>query len=153
MDERFVRMTATGLGSGYVPVAPGTAGTLVAIPVYLLLVRLPWPLYLLTVAAWTVLAVYVSGAAEVLFGRKDDPRIVIDEICGFLIAMCCVAPTVVHVAAGFALFRAFDIVKPFPAGFFQRRLPGGCGVVMDDVAAGIYANLALQGLTWTGVLG
>lgn len=153
LGERFVRIIATGLGSGYAPFAPGTAGTLVAIPVYLVLFPLSWPLYLLTVVALTFLAIHVSGSAEVLFGRKDAPRIVIDEICGFLFAMFCVTPTVVHIAAGFAFFRLFDIVKPFPAGLIQRRLPGGYGVVLDDVAAGIYANLVLQGLVWAGILG
>ena len=58
-----------------------------------------------------------------------------------------------HIAAGFVFFRLFDIVKPFPAGLIQRRLPGGYGVVLDDVAAGIYANLVLQGLVWAGILG
>ncbi|MCK9233165.1 MAG: phosphatidylglycerophosphatase A, partial [Syntrophales bacterium] len=62
-------------------------------------------------------------------------------------------PTVTHIAAGFALFRLFDIVKPFPAGLIQRRFPGGYGVVLDDVAAGVYANLVLRALVWAGVLG
>ena len=93
--------------------------------------------------AITILACYVSREAERMFGEKDSPRIVIDEIVGFQWTMFLVAPTVLHVSAGFILFRFFDILKVFPAGYLQRRLPGGCGIVMDDVVAGMYSNIAL----------
>jgi len=126
-----------------VPFVPGTAGTVVAVPLYLIFSPLPWPLYLLTVAAFTALAVYVSQEAEKIFNEKDAQRIVIDEIAGFQWAMFLVAPTLVHVILGFLLFRFFDIVKVFPAAYCQRRLPGGWGVVGDDLIAGIYSNMAL----------
>ncbi|MFA5181481.1 MAG: phosphatidylglycerophosphatase A [Syntrophales bacterium] len=135
---------ATGFGSGYFPYASGTAGTVAAIPLYLVLSPLPWPLYLVTVAAFTFLAFYSSQEAEKIFQEKDSSRIVIDEWAGFLWAMFIVSPTVPHLLAGFALFRFFDIVKVFPANIFQNQLPGGYGVVMDDVAAGIYANVILH---------
>lgn len=105
---------------------------------------MPWPLYLVTVAAFTFLAFYSSQEAEKIFQEKDSSRIVIDEWAGFLWAMFIVSPTVPHLLAGFALFRFFDIVKVFPANIFQNQLPGGYGVVMDDVAAGIYANVILH---------
>jgi len=78
-----------------------------------------------------------------MFGEKDTSRIVIDEIVGFQWTMFLVAPTVLHIFIGFAFFRLFDIAKVFPAGYFQRRLPGGYGIVVDDVVAGMYANIAL----------
>lgn len=135
-----------------VPIAPGTAGTCVAVPVYLIFSPLPWPLYLLTVTAFTALAVYVSQEAEKIFQEKDAQRIVIDEIAGFLWAMFLVAPTVPHVILGFLLFRFFDIVKVFPAGYCQRLLPGGWAVVGDDVVAGIYGNLVLLSvIRWVGI--
>ncbi len=78
-----------------------------------------------------------------MFGEKDTPLIVIDEMVGFQWAMFLVVPTVLHVFIGFILFRLFDILKIFPAGYVHRRLPGGYGVVIDDVVAGMYANIAL----------
>jgi phosphatidylglycerophosphatase A len=94
------------------------------------------------VVAFTSLACYVSNKAERMFGEKDTSLIVIDEMVGFQWTMFLVAPTVLHVFIGFILFRLFDIFKIFPAGYFQRRLPGGYGVVIDDVVAGMYANIA-----------
>jgi len=131
---------------------PGTAGSLVGIPLYLVFSVLTWPIWLITVLAFTVLAWYVSDEAERLFGRKDAQCIVIDEIAGLQWTLFGVAPTFSHVALGFALFRLFDIVKLFPARLFQERLPGGCGVVADDLAAALYGNLVLQILIrWAGV--
>jgi phosphatidylglycerophosphatase A len=141
---RFIRIAATGFGSGYAPTAPGTAGTLVGLGLYWVYAPLPWPIWLLTVIALTCLAWLVSDEAERLFGRKDAPQIVIDEIAGIQWGLFLVAPTVTHMALGFALFRLFDIGKPFPARRFQDRLPGGLGVVADDLAAGLYTNLVLQ---------
>jgi phosphatidylglycerophosphatase A len=148
LNAKWIKLLATGFGSGLVPLAPGTAGTLVGIPLYLLFSALPWPIRLITVLAFTFLAWYLSDAAERLFGRKDAQCIVIDEIAGLQWTLFGVAPTVLHVVLGFLLFRLFDILKPFPARLFQDRLPGGCGVVADDLAAGVYGNLALQILIW-----
>ena len=92
----------------------------------------------------TLLAVYASGEAERIFGRKDSPRIVIDEIVGFLWSLALVAPTGWRIVAAFFLFRIFDILKPQPARWCQDRLPGGWGVVGDDVMAGLWANVVLQ---------
>ena len=152
LNERFVKILATGFGSGLAPLAPGTAGTLVGIPLYWVFSVLPWPLWLITVLAFTFLAWHVSDEAERLFGRKDAPCIVIDEIAGILWTLFLVEPTALHIALGFVLFRLFDITKPFPARLFQDRLPGGLGVVADDLAAGVYANLVLQALIyWWGI--
>ncbi len=98
----------------------------------------------MTILALSCLACYVSQEAEILFGQKDPSAIVIDEIVGFLWAMLLITPTLVHVVLAFALFRVFDIIKVFPAKLCERRLPGGYGVVTDDIVAGIYANILLQ---------
>jgi phosphatidylglycerophosphatase A len=141
--DRIIKFIATGFGSGLVPFAPGTAGTIVGIPIYLAFSRLSWILYFVFVVAFTLLACYVSGRAERIFGEKDTSCIVVDEMVGFQWTMFLVAPTVLHVFIGFILFRLFDILKISPAGYFHRRLPGGYGVVIDDVVAGMYANIAL----------
>lgn len=136
-------MIATGVGSGYAPFAPGTVGTIAGIPVYLLLSRLSWTFYLISVLILTLLAIYISREGEKIFNEKDSPRIVIDEIVGFQWTMFLVLPTVLHILLGFFLFRLFDIVKIFPAGYLQNRLPGGYGIVIDDVVAGMYSNIIL----------
>jgi phosphatidylglycerophosphatase A len=141
--EKLIKVTASGFGSGYAPFAPGTAGTVTGIAFYLLLSHLSWMFYLLSVAVLTFTSFYVSQEAEKLFHEKDSPRIVIDEIVGYLCAMFLVEPTLWHIALGFLLFRFFDIVKVFPAAYFERKLPGGYGIVMDDVVAGIYSNVVL----------
>ncbi|TFG91879.1 MAG: phosphatidylglycerophosphatase A [Syntrophobacterales bacterium] len=143
MNERFIRIAATGLGSGLSPLAPGTAGTLVGVLVYMVFSRFSWPLYLLSVVAFSLFAVYVSWEAERIYNEKDPPRIVIDEIAGLLVAMFLVTPTLWHVFWGFILFRAFDIIKPFPIRLCEQKFPGGYGVVGDDIVAGVYANIML----------
>jgi len=143
MHERFIRITATGLGSGLSPLAPGTAGTLVGVLAYMVFSRFSWPLYLLSVIAFSLFAVYVSREAERIYNEKDPSRIVIDEIAGLLVTMFLVEPTLWHVFWGFILFRIFDITKPFPIRLCERKLPGGYGVVADDIVAGVYANIVL----------
>jgi len=147
MGSPFVRhlviFFSTGLYSGYSPVAPGTAGTLVAIPLYLVLSRLPAPSYGITAVAFLFMACWFSGAAESIFLKKDSGRIVIDEIGGFLVTMGFLPPVPLYIFSGFILFRFFDIVKPFPIKRLQA-LRGGYGVVADDVVAGIYGNLVLH---------
>lgn len=122
---------------------PGTVGTLIAVPLYLMFSFLSWPLYLLSALAFACLACIISGEAETIFHEKDAPRIVIDEMAGFLCTMFLVTPTTAHVLWGFIFFRFFDIVKPFPARTIQDRLPGGYGIVGDDLVAGIYSSAAL----------
>lgn len=125
------------------PFAPGTAGTIVGIPVYLVLSRFSWTTYLISLLILTFLACYLSREAEKLFNEKDSPRIVIDEMVGFQWAMFLVSPTVLHILLGFGLFRFFDITKIYPAGYLAQRLPGGYGIVIDDVVAGMYSNVFL----------
>lgn len=90
------------------------------------------------------MAAYLAREAEVIFGQKDAPCIVIDEVVGLLWTMLYVPATILAVIIGFILFRFFDILKPFPVRLLEDKLPGGYGVVGDDVMAGIYSNLVLQ---------
>ncbi len=142
MNEKLITFLATGFGSGLAPFAPGTAGTLVGVLICLLCLPLPWHMRLLIVIALSALSIYVADQAEKIYQKKDDQRIVIDEIIGLQITMLPVAINVLNLCAAFALFRIFDIWKPFPIKNLQE-LPGGWGVVIDDIAAGIYAGLVL----------
>ena len=141
--NRFILFLATGFGVGFSPFVPGTMGTLVAIPLYLILSPIPSPVYEWTVIAFFFLACWVSDKAQNHWGKKDDQRIVIDEIMGFFTAMMWVPGTALFIALGFVLFRLFDIIKPPPARRLEQ-MRGGYGVVLDDVMAGIYANIILQ---------
>jgi phosphatidylglycerophosphatase A len=145
--KHFILFFATGFAVGYSPIAPGTLGTLIAIPVYYFLSNIPSPLYEITLIGFFFLSVWISGNAEIFFGKKDDQRIVIDEMVGFLVTMLWVPKTAIFVVAGFFLFRFFDILKPFPIRRLEKKLKGGYGVVLDDVMAGVYANIVLQIIT------
>ena len=136
---------ATAAGSGYAPVAPGTFGSMVGVLLYLPLAGLgPW-LYLLSTVALLSLGVWASDEAERVFARKDDGRIVIDEVVGQLLTffpfvMLGMSPGVLWLVTGFVAFRVFDIWKPGPARWAERNFEGGAGVMLDDVVAGIFAG-------------
>jgi phosphatidylglycerophosphatase A len=149
--DQIIKILATGFGAGLSPVAPGTAGTVVGVLICLFCYPLAWPLRLLFVVAISAVSIYVAGQAETLYGKTDDQRIVIDEIAGLQVTMLPVAITGLHLCLAFVLFRIFDIWKPFPLDRLQK-LPGGWGVVVDDLGAGIYGGLILFLLTMTGVL-
>ncbi len=141
--NRIVLLLATGLGVGFSPLAPGTMGTLIAVPISLIFSAIPFPLHELTIVTFFFLSIWISDKAQRYWGKKDDPRIVIDEIMGFLITMLWVPQTALFIMIGFFLFRFFDILKPPPIQRLER-VKGGYGVVLDDVLAGIYANIVLQ---------
>ena len=119
-------------------------GTLVAILIYYFLSEISPPLYEITLIGFFFLSVWVSENAERFFRKKDDQRIVIDEIIGFLTTMLWVPKTIRFVIIGFFLFRFFDILKPFPIRRLEKGFKGGFGVVLDDVVAGVYANIVLR---------
>jgi phosphatidylglycerophosphatase A len=137
------RLIATAFGAGYLPVAPGTWGTLAAVPLAIGLDRLGEGAYL---AGATLVALVGSWAAAAYCrgsGREDDQRVVIDEVAGYLVTLAPVARSPANLAMGFALFRLFDIWKPPPVRWIDRHVHGGLGVVADDLAAGVYGALAL----------
>jgi phosphatidylglycerophosphatase A len=134
---------ATGLGSGYSPVAPGTAGSLVGLLLFLPLASRAWPVQLAAAVAVTLLGALAGGRLATLVARKDPGLVVVDEVAGQWITLIGLPLTPVIAIAGFLLFRVMDIVKPWPARDLER-LPGGWGIMADDVAAGIYAHLLLR---------
>ncbi len=127
---------------GFAPVAPGTVGTLGAIPLWWAIRDLTLPLYLLTVAAFVALASHAAQVAGRYWKVADASPIVIDEVAGYLVAMALTPWSLEAALAGFLLFRLFDVLKPWPASAFDR-MKNGFGVVMDDVAAGVFALAAL----------
>lgn len=149
--RRPVQLLAFGFGAGLAPRAPGTVGSLVALPVYLLLSPLSLPVYLALVVGLFVLGVWVTGRAEREIGVHDHPGIVFDEIVGQLAALTLAPVNVVVLLLGFGFFRLFDIWKPFPISWLNDRVRGGWGIMVDDLAAGIAAALCLRGVLtlWT----
>lgn len=139
-----LHLLSLGFGSGLSPVAPGTCGTLLAIPPYLLLAHLSLPYYLLAVLLAFVAGVYLCGYTSAALGVHDHPGIVWDEFVGFWITMIAVPPTWQWILAGFVLFRLFDIVKPWPVKVADAKMKGGLGIMFDDVLAGVYALVGLQ---------
>ena len=135
---------ATGLYSGYLKPCPGTWGTLVALPIHLLLVRLPLHWYAASLAAILVLAIVTAGMAEKIVDLSDPGIVVIDEIIGMLIGLIGAPVTIQALVTAFFLFRLFDIIKPFPANWCDKHLHGGTGIVLDDVVAGIYTLAVMQ---------
>ena len=142
--RRFVILMATWWGTGYSPLASGTVGTLAAIPLYLVLARLPLPLYILTLVPFFFFSCWVAGVAEEIFAEKDSGKIVIDEVVGYLVTMTGAPFSWRAVILGFFLFRFFDVVKVSPANIIDRRLKNGWGVVLDDVVAGMYACVVVH---------
>jgi phosphatidylglycerophosphatase A len=143
------RLIYTGLGLGLAPKAPGTFGTLLGIPLHFLLAGQAWGWRLALAVLVLAVGWWAAEKAESEIGRHDAPEVVIDEVAGYLTAML-LAPPPLPLAwlAGFVFFRFFDILKPWPVGWADRCVPGGLGVMADDILAGLYAGLALQLTGW-----
>ncbi len=136
---------ALGAGSGLAPRAPGTFGTVVGIPVLLLMPQAPAG-YAVVLIALFALGVWCCDVCARNLGVHDHPAIVFDEVVGYLVTMAAAPRTLGWIVVGFALFRLFDILKPWPIGPIDRRVAGGFGIMADDVLAGIFAAVCLQGL-------
>ena len=135
-------LLASVCGLGQAPVAPGTVATLFAgVPCFLVVGRLAWTVQLFFAGALFWIGWYASGKAERQLGRTDPQEIVIDELCGYLVAMAGHAVSFPSILTGFLLFRLFDIWKPWPVRSVERGLTGGASIMTDDVLAGIYANV------------
>lgn len=130
------------------PFAPGTFGTVAAIPVYLVVSQLSILSYLLIIALAFILGVYLCGYTSRALGVHDHSGIVWDEIVGYLITMIAVPLEVWLVVAGFVLFRFFDILKPWPIKWVDTHLKGGFGIMFDDVLAGIFALIGVHLLNY-----
>jgi len=132
---------AVGFGSGLAPFAPGTAGTLAAIPLGMLLLMLPTYWQWLSVGLAFVLGIWICQRASDELGVHDHGGIVWDEMVGYWLVLIFMPATVTGFAAAFVLFRFFDIVKPWPIRWFDRKLKGGLGIMLDDVLAALFALL------------
>ena len=137
---------ATWFGCGHVPIAPGTAGTLGAVPLYLALRPFGHAAVAIAALVLTALGIWVADIVAKVEGLKDPQLVVIDEVAGVLVTLSVARPTWAALAAGVVLFRIFDQTKPWPARTAERKLPGGWGIVLDDVAAGVWGAVVLYGL-------
>lgn len=144
MKKRIINFLATGAYVGHIPKMPGTIGTLWGIPlVYLLSCYSPL-VYAIATVVFFFIASYVSSEAEKNFNQKDPGKVIIDEILGFMVAFFLLPFTLYHVIIVFLLFRFFDILKPFPIGYLDKRVKGGMGIVLDDAVAGVFANIVMH---------
>ena len=143
-----IHLLAVGFGSGRAPYMPGTIGTLVAIPIYLVLQLFSLPIYTLIMSAMILVGFWICEVADQAIGVYDHPSIVWDEIVGYLLTMWAVPANWVSVVLGFLLFRLFDIWKPFPIRWFNDKIGGGVGVVIDDLMAAVYATIILHLIIW-----
>ena len=142
--NKTIELLATFFYVGKVPKAPGTFGTLAAIPLWFAMTKLNPIFYMAITFAIVILGIFISEAYERTLKIHDSKTIVIDEVAGFLITMVWLPVTWQSLVLGFLLFRFFDIVKPGPIKLIDQKVKGGAGVMLDDVAAGIIANLLLQ---------
>lgn len=134
-----VHLLAFGLGSGAAPKAPGTAGTLAVIPLYLLISGLPSWGYMGIVLLMFVAGIWICERTSKDLGVHDHSGIVWDEWVGFLLALCSAPPGWWWILVAFVLFRFFDIVKPWPINLLDEKVGGGLGIMLDDMLAGVYA--------------
>jgi len=139
-----VHFLAFGMGAGCSPKAPGTMGTLMALAIYLPLSHAPFAVYLAATLLSVLVGVWICGWSARQLGVHDHPGIVWDEIAGYLVTMIAAPPGLLWMVLGFVLFRFFDILKPWPIGWLDRRVGGGLGIMLDDVAAGIASLVCLQ---------
>lgn len=140
-----INFIATGFGIGMVPFAPGTFGTVLAIPIYIAFWR---QASLVTYAVTLIIAIFFSmlicERASKNLGVSDHPSIVIDEMVGFWLTMFSVPANILTILLGFILFRIFDITKPWPIRWFDRNVKGGVGIVLDDLIAGLFSLILLK---------
>ena len=147
-----INFLAFGFGSGLAPIAPGTFGTLAAIPLYLLMQGLSLPAYLLVVLLVTLAGIWICDKASKSLGVHDHPGIVWDEFAGYFVTMIAAPSGWLWIVAGFLLFRLFDIWKPWPISMLDKHVQGGFGIMVDDIVAGIFALFMLQLLYYLSAL-
>src|SRR3990170_6933568 len=154
LSPKVILFFATGFGVGYLPLLPGTAGTLLAVPLSLglnAIAAISLPMALLTLAGAICCAIWLSTEAALILERRDPQVIVIDEIVGFMLANFMAPRNVMLLGVAFLLFRFFDIAKVYPLSRLEK-LPGGTGIVLDDVMAGLYVFGVLRLVLSWGLL-
>lgn len=139
-----IHCLSLGLGTGLAPKAPGTFGTLVGVLLYLPMQYLSWSIYLLVIIIGLLAGIYFCHYTAEKLGVHDHPAIVWDEVIGYLISMFMAPTGWLWLVLGFVYFRFFDIIKPWPIKWIDKKVDGGLGIMLDDVLAGIFAALVLQ---------
>lgn len=147
-----VHFLALGFGTGLAPVMPGTFGTLAALPFVMLFPYLSLSLQVLFTALVCFMGFWICDKTAKDMQAHDHPAIVWDEVAGMMITMLAVPITLPSLLVGFLLFRFFDITKPWPIRFFDKQVHGGVGIMLDDIVAGVFSMLALQGLIYFDLL-
>lgn len=143
-----IHFIACGFGVGLSPIMPGTCGTLVGVIFYLMLVQLPFTIFIGAIIIMNIAGIYLCGKTNRDFNTLDHPAAVWDEIAAFPIVMIAVPTTWYYILIGFILFRIFDIAKPFPISWLDKNIHGGIGVMLDDIAAAIFSWLILMLIVW-----
>ena len=146
--RRPVQFLAFGFGSGLFPRAPGTAGTLAAVPLYWLIADWGLVWYTAVVLVAALLGIWICGAASRELNVHDHPGIVWDEFVGYWITLWAVPVDWVWMLAGFVVFRVLDIAKPWPISYLDRKVKGGFGIMIDDILAGVMACATLHIALW-----
>lgn len=142
LSNFLVKAIASVFFIGYLPLVPGTFGSMAGVGLFYLLKGVSWPGYFLSIFCVTALGMLVSGKAEKLLNKKDPGCVVIDEVMGMLIALSFMPRDLKIVILGFIIFRILDTLKPYPAGRWQN-LRGALGIMVDDLIAGVYTNIVL----------
>jgi len=148
--EKVSLILSSWWGTGLLPWAPGTWATFTAVPLAACVDLAEPASRVILLAGFFGLAIWASGRSQAVLRRTDPPEIVLDEVSGFLMAMFLLPVTWLTLALAVIFFRLFDIVKPFPIGYLEKRLHGGAGVVLDDLLAGLFANLCVRGIFLLG---
>jgi phosphatidylglycerophosphatase A len=142
--EKAVMFSATGCFIGNIPFAPGTFGSLAGIVLSFILSKTSVPTAILCTTIFIIFSIWIANDAEKILKKKDPGSIVIDEIAGMAVTLIGLPFNLFCVASGFILFRVLDIIKPFPIRYIEKRVSGGAGIVLDDIAAGVIANVILR---------
>lgn len=148
MKKAIVKFLATGTYTGLSPAAPGTVGTLWGVVIAWFTAPAPPLVQALVITVVFAASVYLSGEESRNHGRHDPGHIVCDEVAGVLVAFFLIPFSWLNAIIVFILFRLFDILKPWPVGALDKRIKGGLGITVDDIAAGVYANICAQVTLW-----
>jgi phosphatidylglycerophosphatase A len=143
-SDKVILLFATWFGAGFIPYAPGTWGSLAALPFAAGAYSLGFVFSCLALLIIFFFSIPVSGQASRIMKVEDPSPVVIDEVAGIFVTMFLIPVSWSTLAAGFVLFRIFDIIKPFPVGLIDKKIKGGAGIVLDDIMAGVYANVCLR---------
>ena len=150
MIEKIIKLYLTGLCIGNLKYAPGTFGTMLAIPIYILIANNNINFNIIFILILTLLSIFILKLSykKLIFRNNDDKSIVIDEIIGYLSFMVFFEPTLYNIIFGFFIFRFFDIVKPFPISFIDKNIKNSLGVILDDIVAGLFSGISLYFLLY-----